>query len=110
MVAASLKRLGIECIDLLYQHRVDPAVPIEDVAGTVAELIKAGKVKYFGLSEASAHTIRRAHGVHKVAAGAKLGAKLGTSIELAGTKFRGCPKLVLGRAGAHIETRAPPPQ
>lgn len=65
---ASLKRLGIETIDLLYQHRVDPAVPIEDVAGTVADLIAEGKVRHFGLSEASADILRRAHAVHPVAA------------------------------------------
>jgi aryl-alcohol dehydrogenase-like predicted oxidoreductase len=65
---ASLRRLGIETIDLLYQHRVDPAVPIEDVAGTVGELIAEGKVRYFGLSEAGPETIRRAHAVHPVTA------------------------------------------
>ena len=65
---ASLKRLKTDTIDLFYQHRVDPAVPIEDVAGTVQALIKEGKVKHFGLSEASAKTIRRAHAVHPVAA------------------------------------------
>ncbi len=65
---ASLKRLRTEAIDLFYQHRVDPDVPIEDVAGTVGELIAEGKVKHFGLSEASAATIRRAHAVHPVAA------------------------------------------
>jgi len=65
---ASLKRLGIETIDLLYQHRVDPEVPIEDVAGTVKELIQEGKVKHFGLSEPGVETIRRAHGVQPVAA------------------------------------------
>jgi aryl-alcohol dehydrogenase-like predicted oxidoreductase len=65
---ASLKRLGVEVIDLFYQHRVDPKVPIEDVAGAVGELVKAGKVKYFGLSEAGAETIRRAHAVHPVSA------------------------------------------
>jgi aryl-alcohol dehydrogenase-like predicted oxidoreductase len=65
---ASLKRLGIEVIDLLYQHRVDPNVPIEDVAGAVGELVKAGKVKYFGLSEAGPETVRRAHKVHPVSA------------------------------------------
>ena len=64
----SLKRLGVECIDLLYQHRVDPAVPIEDVAGTVKELIAEGKVKHFGLSEAGVDNIRRAHAVQPVAA------------------------------------------
>jgi aryl-alcohol dehydrogenase-like predicted oxidoreductase len=61
VVEAMLGRLKVETIDLLYQHRVDPAVPIEDVAGAVKELIQQGKVKYFGLSEASATTIRRAH-------------------------------------------------
>jgi aryl-alcohol dehydrogenase-like predicted oxidoreductase len=64
----SLKRLGIETIDLYYQHRVDPDVPIEDVAGTVKDLIREGKVKHFGLSEAGALTIRRAHAVQPVAA------------------------------------------
>ncbi|HWA93704.1 MAG TPA: aldo/keto reductase [Terracidiphilus sp.] len=65
---ASLKRLRTDRIDLFYQHRVDPAVPIEDVAGTVKELIAAGKVKHFGLSEAGVGTIRRAHAVQPVAA------------------------------------------
>ncbi|MEU4421057.1 aldo/keto reductase [Actinoplanes sp. NPDC024001] len=65
---ASLRRLGVETIDLFYQHRVDPDVPIEDVAGTVKELIEAGKVKHFGLSEAGARTIRRAHAVQPVTA------------------------------------------
>ncbi len=64
----SLKRLGIDVIDLFYQHRVDKTVPIEDVAGTVGDLVKAGKVRYFGLSEAGANTIRRAHKVHPVSA------------------------------------------
>ncbi len=67
-VEGSLKRLKVDVIDLLYQHRVDPNVPIEDVAGTVKELIQAGKVKSFGLSEAGAQTIRRAHAVQPVAA------------------------------------------
>jgi aryl-alcohol dehydrogenase-like predicted oxidoreductase len=65
---AALKRLKIETIDLLYQHRVDPNVPIEEVAGAVKELIRAGKVRHFGLSEAGAQTIRRAHAVQPVAA------------------------------------------
>ena len=65
---ASLKRLKTDVIDLLYQHRVDPEVPIEDVAGAVKDLIQAGKVKHFGLSEAAAKTIRRAHVVQPVAA------------------------------------------
>jgi len=65
---ASLKRLKVDAIDLFYQHRVDLNVPIEDVAGAVKELIQEGKVKHFGLSEASAKTIRRAHAVHPVAA------------------------------------------
>ncbi|MGC1963986.1 MAG: aldo/keto reductase [Candidatus Sulfotelmatobacter sp.] len=67
-VEGSLKRLKVDTIDLLYQHRVDPAVPIEDVAGTVKELIQAGKVKHFGLSEAGVQTIRRAHAVQRVTA------------------------------------------
>jgi aryl-alcohol dehydrogenase-like predicted oxidoreductase len=65
---AALKRLNTDVIDLFYQHRVDPDVPIEDVAGTVRDLISEGKVKHFGLSEAGARTIRRAHGVQPVAA------------------------------------------
>lgn len=67
-VEGSLRRLKVEVIDLYYQHRVDPAVPIEDVAGAVKDLIQAGKVKHFGLSEASAQTIRRAHAVQPVTA------------------------------------------
>jgi aryl-alcohol dehydrogenase-like predicted oxidoreductase len=67
-VEGSLQRLRVESIDLLYQHRVDPNVPIEDVAGTVKELIQAGKVKHFGLSEAGVKTIRRAHAVHPLTA------------------------------------------
>jgi aryl-alcohol dehydrogenase-like predicted oxidoreductase len=65
---ASLKRLNVEAIDLFYQHRVDPNVPIEDVAGAVKDLIEEGKVKYFGLSEPGAETIRRAHAVQPVTA------------------------------------------
>jgi aryl-alcohol dehydrogenase-like predicted oxidoreductase len=65
---ASLKRLKVETIDLLYQHRVDPNVPIEDVAGAVKDLIREGKVKHFGLSEAGANTIRRAHAIQPVTA------------------------------------------
>jgi aryl-alcohol dehydrogenase-like predicted oxidoreductase len=65
---ASLKRLGLEHIDLYYQHRVDPDTPIEDTVGAMAELVKAGKVKYLGLSEASPATIRRAHKVHPITA------------------------------------------
>jgi aryl-alcohol dehydrogenase-like predicted oxidoreductase len=68
VVDASLRRLQVETIDLLYQHRVDPNVPIEDVAGTVGELVRAGKVHYFGLSEAGEKTIRRAHAVFPVTA------------------------------------------
>src|SRR5712691_8239791 len=64
----SLKRLKVEAIDLYYQHRVDPNVPIEDVAGAVKDLIREGKVKHFGLSEAGAQTIRRAHAVQPVTA------------------------------------------
>ncbi len=65
-VEGSLKRLGVEVIDLLYQHRVDPNVPIEDVAGTVKDLITEGKVKHFGMSEPGANTVRRAHAVQPV--------------------------------------------
>jgi len=68
VVEASLKRLNTDVIDLLYQHRVDPGVPIEDVAGTVKDLIAEGKVKHFGLSEAGANTIRKAHAVQPVTA------------------------------------------
>lgn len=68
VVEASLKRLKTDYIDLLYQHRVDPNIPIEEVAGTVKELIQEGKVKYFGLSEASAETIRKAHKIQLVTA------------------------------------------
>ena len=67
-VDGSLRRLRVESIDLLYQHRVDPHTPIEDVAGAVKELVEAGKVQHFGLSEAGVATIRRAHAVHPVAA------------------------------------------
>jgi aryl-alcohol dehydrogenase-like predicted oxidoreductase len=68
VVDGSLQRLGVDSIDLYYQHRVDPEVPIEDVAGAVKELIEAGKVKHFGMSEAAAATIRRAHAVQPVTA------------------------------------------
>lgn len=67
-VEGSLKRLGTDVIDLLYQHRVDPAVPMEDVAGTVAELVQQGKVRFFGMSEAGVKNIRRAHAVFPVSA------------------------------------------
>jgi len=65
---ASLKRLGVEVIDLYYQHRVDPATPIEDTVGAMADLVKQGKVRYLGLSEAAADTVRRAHRVHPITA------------------------------------------
>ena len=68
VAAASLKRLKIDAIDLFYQHRVDPNVPIEDVAGAVRDLIREGKVKHFGLSEPGVQTIRRAHAVQPVTA------------------------------------------
>lgn len=67
-VEGSLRRLGVETIDLLYQHRVDPNVPIEDVAGTVCDLIAEGKARHFGMSEPGVHTLRRAHAVQPVAA------------------------------------------
>jgi aryl-alcohol dehydrogenase-like predicted oxidoreductase len=66
VVEASLERLGTDRIDLLYQHRVDPAVPIEETVGAMAALVQAGKVRYLGLSEASAATLRRAHAVHPI--------------------------------------------
>lgn len=65
---ASLRRLGIETIDLYYAHRINPAVPIEDTVGAMADLVKAGKVRYLGLSEVSARTLRQAHAVHEIAA------------------------------------------
>jgi len=65
---ASLRRLGIDCIDLYYQHRVDPETPIEETVGAMAELVRTGKVRYLGLSEAGADTIRRAHAVHPITA------------------------------------------
>jgi aryl-alcohol dehydrogenase-like predicted oxidoreductase len=68
VVEASLRRLGTDRIDLLYQHRVDPAVPIEDVVGAMAELVRGGKVRFLGLSEAGEKTIRRAHAVHPISA------------------------------------------
>jgi len=68
VVEKSLQRLNTDRIDLLYQHRVDPQVPIEDVVGAMAELVRAGKVRYLGLSEASATTLRRAHAVHPISA------------------------------------------
>jgi aryl-alcohol dehydrogenase-like predicted oxidoreductase len=67
-VEGMLRRLRVDCIDLLYQHRVDPSVPMEDVAGTVGDLIQQGKAKHFGLSEAGAQSIRRAHAVQRVTA------------------------------------------
>lgn len=67
-IDASLKRLGVDYVDLYYQHRVDVKVPIEETVGAMAELVKNGKVKYLGLSEAAAHTIRRAHAVHPISA------------------------------------------
>jgi aryl-alcohol dehydrogenase-like predicted oxidoreductase len=67
-VEGSLRRLGTDYIDLLYQHRIDPAVPIEEVAGTVGDLVKQGKVRFFGLSEAGIANVRRAHVVHPVSA------------------------------------------
>jgi aryl-alcohol dehydrogenase-like predicted oxidoreductase len=68
VVEASLRRLGTDHLDLLYQHRVDPALPIEDVVGTMSALVKEGKVRHLGLSEAGAKTIRRAHAVHPITA------------------------------------------
>ncbi|MFD7157860.1 aldo/keto reductase [Kribbella sp. NPDC059898] len=67
-IDASLQRLGVDHVDLYYQHRMDPAVPVEETVGAMAELVQAGKVRYLGLSEASAETIRRAHAVHPITA------------------------------------------
>ncbi len=67
-VELSLKRLGIECIDLYYAHRIDPNVPIEDTVGAMADLVKEGKIRHIGLSEASAETLRKAHAVHPISA------------------------------------------
>ena len=67
-VDQSLKRLGTDCIDLLYQHRVDPKVPMEDVVGVMADIIREGKARYLGLSEASPRSIRRAHATHPISA------------------------------------------
>ena len=81
-IDGSLRRLGVEHVDLYYLHRVDPRVPVEDTVGAMAELVEAGKVRYLGLSEASADTIRRAHAVHprchRRAGRAGVGARLGT--------------------------------
>ena len=65
---ASLRRLNVDVIDLYYQHRVDPKTPIEDTVGAMADLVKQGRVRYLGLSEAASGTIRRAHGVHPISA------------------------------------------
>jgi aryl-alcohol dehydrogenase-like predicted oxidoreductase len=67
-IDGSLKRLGLEHVDLYYQHRVDPTVPIEDTVGAMAELVQAGKVRFLGLSEAGPETMRRAHAVHPISA------------------------------------------
>ena len=67
-IEGSLKRLGVETLDLYYQHRMDPGVPIEETVGAMADLVKAGKVRYLGLSEASATTLERAHKVHPISA------------------------------------------
>ena len=67
-IDASLRRLGVDHVDLYYQHRMDPGVPVEETVGAMAELVEAGKVRYLGLSEASAETIRRAHAVHPITA------------------------------------------
>jgi aryl-alcohol dehydrogenase-like predicted oxidoreductase len=95
VVEESLKRLRTDRIDLYYQHRVDPTVPIEDVAGTVKDLIKAGKVLHFGLSEPSAQTIRRAHAVQPVAAIQTEYSLLERSVEHNGV-LRACEELGIG--------------
>ena len=95
VVEASLKRLRTDVIDLLYQHRVDPAVPIEDVAGTVKDLVKAGKVKHFGMSEAGPATVRRAHKVQPVAALQNEYSLWTRNVETNGT-FEVCEELGIG--------------
>ena len=95
VTTASLKRLGVETIDLLYQHRVDPNVPIEDVAGAVKELIREGKVRYFGLSEPEPQSVRRAHAVQPVAALQNKYSLLERGPETDGT-FQVCEELGIG--------------
>ena len=97
-VEGSLKRLRTDCIDLLYQHRVDPMVPIEDVAGTVRELIDAGKVKHFGLSEAGVQTIRRAHAVQPLAAARGVSvSESAASDVISARRVGGAPAFISGR-------------
>jgi aryl-alcohol dehydrogenase-like predicted oxidoreductase len=95
VVEASLKRLRTDVIDLLYQHRVDPAVPIEDVAGAVKQLIAAGKVRHFGMSEAGPATVRRAHAVQPVAALQNEYSLWTRGVETNGT-FKVCEELGIG--------------
>jgi len=85
--AASLERLGVDCIDLYYQHRVDPNTPIEETVTAMAELKKEGKIKYLGLSECSATTLRRAHAVHPIAAVQMEYSPFALEIESDQTKF-----------------------
>ena len=85
--AASLERLGIDTIDLYYQHRVDPKVPIEETVGAMVELKKQGKIRYLGLSECSAATLRRAHAVHPIAAAQMEYSPFALEIESEQTKF-----------------------
>jgi aryl-alcohol dehydrogenase-like predicted oxidoreductase len=92
---ASLKRLGVETIDLLYQHRGDPDVPIEDVAGTVGDLIREGKVRYFGLSESEPRSVRRAHAVQRMAALQNKYSLLERGAEANGV-FQACEELGIG--------------
>jgi aryl-alcohol dehydrogenase-like predicted oxidoreductase len=92
---ASLKRLGVETIDLLYQHRADPDVPIEDVAGTVRDLIREGKVRYFGLSEPDSRSVRRAHAIQRVAVLQNKYSLLERGPETNGT-FQVCEELGIG--------------
>ena len=93
-VEGSLKRLNVETIDLLYQHRVDPAVPVEEVVGTMADLVKEGKIRHIGLSEVSAQTLRRACKVHPIAAVRRRNIRYGAASRRA--VFSTCRELGVG--------------
>ena len=110
---AALKRLKTDRIDLLYQHRVDPDVPIEEVAGAVKQLIQEGKVKHFGLSEAGAQTIRRAHAVQPVTAlqseyrSGSASQKRRSSLRSRNSASASCPSAHLGRASSRARSTTP---
>jgi|GEM_PF-6694548 len=104
-VEGSLRRLGTEYIDLLYQHRVDPAVPVEEVFGAMADLVRQGKVRYLGLSEAGENTIRRAHAVHPISAASCPGGTVRSCRLRWQTAHSTTPKT---RAGALLQLRLVP--